>query len=214
MTRHIIWMIDENERELRTNAELLNSALPRTIEVVPLIARHLKEDYSDVLDNSETVAIVLDQKLKGTGIATYSGTELAKYMRTLKSKLPIYILTNYASEAEEFSGSEWSIEDIIAKDDLGDPERTTILVARLLRHIDTYEDILDKREHRHKELVMKGLSDELSTEELRELSELQFQRSSVSLTDELSRIKQLEELLSEQTKIIDELARLRKASKS
>lgn len=214
MTAKIIWLVDEDIRQLRTCAALLRQALPDSLEIREVPVRPHKDDYGDILDHEDTVALILDQKLKNSGVAQYNGTELAKYVRALKSKLPVYILTNYADEAQEFAGSEWSVEDILAKDDFHDRTRTEITMARLLRHIDVYEDILSSREKRLRQLLNMGAQSELTSEEIEELSELQFQRTSVQVAEEMAKVQQLNNLIKEQDKLLKRLEELENESGS
>ncbi len=71
----------------------------------------------------------------GTGIATYTGIELARDLRRINSKIPIYILTNYA---DEFVDGEWSVEDI-AKGSFRDDKQNEITSSRIIRRIDVYK---------------------------------------------------------------------------
>lgn len=204
--KRIIWLVDENKSELRTYTALLEKVLPESLEVVPVMAKPLREEYLDILENLATVAVILDQKLKDTGIARYSGTELARYLRGINSKLPIYILTNYANDTEEFVGSEWSVEDILAKEDFQDEDRTTIVIARLLRRIDVYQDVLLSREERFRALLAKSMQNELNKDEIEELEELHFIRSGPLLAGELTRIKELQQIIDANEELIRKLS--------
>lgn len=204
----VLWLVDENAQELITYAEMLQRALPDSLQVRPILAREHREDYMDILNSPDTVALVLDQKLKDTGIAQYTGIELAAYVRALKTKLPVYILTNYADDIQEFAGGEWSVEDIIAKDCFQSRELTETIVARLLRRVDVYEDILTSRAKRLRDLLMKGSQEDLNSEEIKELSELQFQDTSPTIAEEMSKLKQLDELLAKQAVLLKQLNEL------
>jgi CheY-like chemotaxis protein len=196
MVQQIVWLIDENKQQLTTYRNILRRLLPKSVQVKAIEPLPKKEDYIlAVLENPLTACIIVDQKLKDTGIANYYGIELAKYLRGVNTKIPIYILTNYVNEQEQFVGAEWSVEDIISKRDMSDDEKLKILKARILRRINVYEDLLEEREHRFHDLLRKSLTDELSEEERFELQNLQFERTSVTLASELHQLDELERVV-------------------
>jgi len=201
----IIWMVDEIQAELRTCQALLRRIMPEGMDIRMLLARKYKEDYSDILENPKTATIILDQRLKSTGIATYTGIEIAQYFRGINSKLPIYILTNFADEKDEFKGGEWSVEDIIAKDELKEENARDIVAARIIRHINIYEDIMSERVGRFRALLEKSLDGLLSEEELLELKQLQLVRSSPDLAVELGKIEQLEQIIATHNRLMNRL---------
>jgi hypothetical protein len=202
----IIWLIDENEQELRTYLSILREFMPESVRVEGIFPPYSrKEDYLPILENLNTVCIIVDQRLKDTGVATYVGIELAEYLRSVNTKIPISILTNYAYERDEFIGGEWSVEDIIEKAKLGDDEGARAVIARILRRIDVYEDMLGEREKRFRNLLRKSLSDELGEEEQRELEELQLERTSVILASELAQLSELEQIVEKHKRLMDSL---------
>lgn len=207
MEKRVIWFIDENQIQLQTYLRALQLLMLHDVEVeVDSIFPPYpnKEDYISMLDDPATSTLIIDQKLKDTGIATYTGIELAQYLRGINSKLPIYILTNYVEEKEQFSGGEWSVDDIIAKSDLEDITSDNALTtkARILRRMDVYKDILGAREQRFSHLLRKSLNDQLNNEELKELEELQLERTSTILADELRDVKVLEELVEKHKELL------------
>ena len=185
----IIWLFDDEETQLRTYKALLQNALPRNsgarIQAVKALPH--KEDYLRVVNDKLTGCLIVDQRMKETGEADYTGIELAKYLRALNDKLPIYILTNYDAIPDEFSGSEWSVEDILSKKKAGESDILTIFIARLLRRMKTYQNILGEREQRFSELLKKSLDKRLTKKEIKELDELRYQRASTILAEEQSR---------------------------
>lgn len=195
MDKHIIWFIDEDEHQRRTYYRELKRIMPESIQVEAIAPFRQKEDYLPLLANSRTAGLIIDQKLKDTGVATYMGIELAQYIRGINPKIPLYILTNFVHEDDEFTGGEWSVEDIIGKDELNDDEQTRIIQARLLRRIDIYEDILSQREQRFRNLLKKSLHDDFGDEERQELEQLQLERTSVTLASELAELQQLDKLV-------------------
>lgn len=205
MDKRIIWLIDENENELKTYCRDLKNLMPDSVQIEAMIPLPRKEDYlSAVLENTSTATVIIDQRLKDTGIADYLGIDLARFIRSVNSKLPIYILTNFAQEEQEFAGSRWSVEDIINKADFTDDEKKLTLKARILRRIDVYTDILKAREERFNQLLRKSLSQELTPEERAEFSELEFQRTSPTLASELQQLAALQEIVEKHKHLMDQ----------
>jgi hypothetical protein len=193
--RHIIWLIDEKERELNTHSNILRRIMPSSMEVRPIKPYRQIDESLTLLENPGTVCIITDQRLKDTGIATYTGIELAKFIRGVNSKIPVYILTNFADDKDEFMGDEWTVEDIIKKSEMNTEDGQEILKARILRRINIYEDVRDEREENFKALLRKSLDGELEEAELQELEELRLLRTSPTLARELSQIKQMGEIV-------------------
>ncbi len=192
-----VWFIDENAMQRQTFTNALRSALPDTIKVREQEPFKSLQDYLPMLANPQTACIITDQRLKESGVATYTGIDLADFIRGFNSKLPIYILTNYADDTDEFIGLEWSVDDIIAKADLADAEGQQIVAARIARRVDTYKDVLDKQSKRTQELISKSSREMLSESELEELENLGLQRSSPALAEELTQAHQLQQLIQE-----------------
>ena len=195
--KQIIWLFDDNTRELRLYKPLFEKALPKDAEVrvVKQKAFPHKEDYLDIIGNPNTGCLLIDQRLKESGEVDHTGIELASYLRAINDKLPIYILTNFADETDEFTGGEWSVEDIIPKKEVGNPEKLRTVVARMLRRMRGYRDLIGDREKRFRYLLKKSLDEELNDLELQELEELKFFRASAILASELPLQAQLEKML-------------------
>ncbi len=191
----VIWLIDENEYELRTHRAILAKILTEQVEIRALQPYPNLDDNTVLLEDPRTACIIIDQKIKEAGIAGYAGIDLARFLRAISPKLPIYILTNFAAEEDEFAGSEWSVEDIIAKGDMVDTEKRQTTAARILRRINVYHDILGERETRFRVLLKRSLEADLSADEQGELDELLLQRSAHVLVEELKQIKQLQEII-------------------
>jgi hypothetical protein len=200
MEKRVIWFVDEDESERRTYHRELKSMMPKSIRVETIPPFPRKEDYLQILDEPGTSCIILDQRLKGTGVAAYTGIELAQYLRGINKKIPIYILTNFADD--DFSEGEWSVEDIISKSDLVDDDRAETVTARILRHIDIYEDMLAEREQRFSDLLRKSLSGELGEEDLKELEALQLERTSVILASEMEQLSELEQIVEKHKQLM------------
>ncbi len=198
----IVWLIDDNEDELTNYAALLQSELPKSIVVQGTSARPKIGDYADLVKDEATSAVIVDQRLKTAGIANYTGIELAQYLRVLNQKVPIYILTNFADEVDEFTEGEWSVEYIISKSDVVRDDKRRVFAARLTRHIDIYAAILQGRAERFDLLLRKGLEEDLSKAELDELEQLKFERSTPALANELAQLTALREVIQEHEELM------------
>ena len=205
MNNQIIWLIDDNEKQSRTYSRELKLGMPQRVQIEIICPPYRrKEDYSSTLENPDTACLIIDQRLKDTGIATYTGIELAQHLRGINTKIPIYILTNFA-EKDDFTSGEWSVEYILSKKSLLDKEKTRIAKTRILRHMDVYEDILEERAKRFNELLKKTLDDSLDEAELEELAELQFGRFAPTLAREAEKLQELEQIAKDNKKLIDSL---------
>ena len=204
MNKHIIWLIDDKEEQLTTYSNELKLNMPQRIQIKAILPYPREIDYiSPLLENPDTACIIIDQKLKETGITTYTGIELAQYLRRINKKIPIYILTNFPDEQDQFAGGEWSIEYIISKESFSDEAGAQTAKARILRHLDVYGDILDRRAKRFNELLRKSLDDSLDEAELEELAELQFERTAPTLAKEVEELQKLEQIAKTNEKLID-----------
>jgi DNA-binding NarL/FixJ family response regulator len=188
-----ILYIDDKESEIKTYGRALKEAIDGDgIEVVFLYPPYENmEDFLDVLNDPDIASLIIDHKLQDK--VTYSGIELAMYLRGVNTKLPIYILTNFDTLDDEFAGDEWSVEAIIAKDSLI-PKLDTYK-ARILRRLNIFGDVLAEREERFHELLRKSLNAEITDEESKEIEELQFARTEGLLAKELPQLEELEKIL-------------------
>ena len=142
--------------------------------------------------------------MKGSGLVNYSGTDLASHLRTINSKLPIYILTGYADQREEFSGVEHRVEYIIDKKEIADSasEPAQTIKARMLRRMETFNDLLDIREQRFHDLLVKSLHQKLTSEEEKEIGLLETERIIPQQAKEIGDIKALETAIDQLRKRI------------
>jgi hypothetical protein len=202
MSKKLIWFIDENDDQLKSYQQKLRRAIDKSVDIYGIMPYPTMEEYcSKVLCTPGTVAIIIDQRLKDTGVVNYEGIELAKYIRGIATKLPIYILTNYPTD-DVFEDNEWSVEYVIDKADLSDATKTTRLASRIIRHIDVYEDILADREARFHELLVKSLDSKLSASEKEELRKVNAFRASPILAQELKVMEQLDKCIQTQKRIL------------
>ncbi|MDM5062563.1 hypothetical protein OB934_07105 [Aeromonas salmonicida] len=143
----------------------------------------------------DKVTYFIDEKLKHSGIASYTGVELVEKIRMFDSKIPIYILTSYSDEVDKYLGD---IEFVIDKNDWDLDKDEGDLTKRFIRHINTYKDIKSQQAQRFELLLEKSIFSTLSEKELEEFKAL-----------DLSRIKNIssEGIISEKS-----LCELKKAS--
>lgn len=172
-----ILFIDEDEKQLKTYARQLRQLVPDTIQVETIFPpfKYVYE-YAHLLSDPEIVCIIIDQRLKDSGIATYNGIDLAQYLRGINSKIPLYILTNHADVRDEYAFGELNVEAVLSKSIFSKEDEKQILQARLLRRIDVHEDILRSRSERLHILLRKQFEGSLTEVEMTELRELQFER--------------------------------------
>ena len=212
MNKYIIWLIDDDEEELTTYGNELKLDMSQEIQIKAILPYPRKIDYvSTLLEDPDTACIIIDQKLKEKGPATYTGIELAQYLRRIKKKIPIYILTNFPHDQDEFAGGEWSVEDIISKGSFSDEEGAQTAKARIMRHMKVYGDILDERAKRFNELLKKCLDDSLDEAELEELAELQFEQTAPTLAKEVEELEKLRQIAKTNEQLIDLLSQNREA---
>lgn len=174
------------------------------VKIEPMAPYGKLSQYNHLLARTNTVAFIIDQKLSTTGEADYEGTRLASHLRAINTKLPLYILTNYAEDAKQ--KGEATVEDVIAKAELLDAKGKVRFKARFLRRIAVYRDVLTTSEKRFHDLLIKSLSHPLSGPEKREFNNLQKARALPAHAAEL-------ELASELDKSIGELKALLKKVK-
>ncbi len=204
MDKRILWFIDDDESELKTYRRELQSLMPDDVHIKAILPLpNMTDCSSKILSEKNTASIIIDEKLKKKGHAAYWGIDLAKFLRSIDSKVPIYILTNYVDD-EEFEGNKWSVEYIIDKKDLLDTKKACVIQARLIRHMNVYKDILGEREQRFSELLRKSLNDTLTSDEMNELDELDFKRQSPILASELEQLKELEDLVEKHKDVMDQ----------
>ena len=132
------------------------------------------------------------------------GIDLAAYFRSINSKLPIFILTNFPDDAE-FSGKKGNVENIIDKSDFADSEKKRTLAARILRHTGTYRTTLEGNERKFHVLLKKSLTQALSAEEMEELETLQFIRTSSVLASELDQLSHLEKVIEQNNILLNKI---------
>jgi hypothetical protein len=152
-------------------------------EVICLDVESSLNEMMKVLDNqANKVTYFIDENLKHSGRATYTGIELIKKIRIIDSKIPIYILTSTADVIDQYQGD---IEFVIDKNDWDSQGEEGNLAKRFLRHINTYQDIKSEQAQRFDELFEKSLFSSLSVEEIEEFDALNIGRSKTLVDEKL-----------------------------
>lgn len=198
-----VLFIDDDEIERRSSTDVLKEIFadePITIQALsplPTLA-----DYAKLLNEIAPSAIIVDQRLNTSSGIPYSGADLAAHLRTIGSRVPIVILTNYPDD--DFTAQGWAVECIIQKKTtLRDPSAAPAIdfKRRLCRHIEVCAIILAAREHRFHELLVKSSHESLTPVEESELRQLEGERiasvvaaereKQVQLDAEIAKLKEL-----------------------
>ncbi|HAU5563330.1 TPA: hypothetical protein JD264_05905 [Serratia fonticola] len=140
---------------------------------------------------NDKVTYFVDEKLKHSGVATYSGVELVQRIRMHDSKIPIYILTSFSDEIEQYFGD---VEFVIDKNDWESEGEEDNLKKRFLRHINTYKDIKSKQAERFDFLLEKSLFSTLDDDEIIEFKALDIARVKDIPSEGIISTSSLEEL--------------------
>ncbi len=194
----ILYVVDDKHEALWANVPALQRFLDcPTIKVEPLTPFPQFPQFNYLLKNPNLGGFFIDQKMKGRGVVNYNGIELAEYLRGLYPKLPIYILTGYPEE--DFSATAYRVEDIIEKATLdeGNSDRAKMVKARILRRLDVFDDVLNVREKRFHELLVKSIKEPLSQAEEKELGLLETERVAPLCAGEMHDVKELQKKLAE-----------------
>ncbi len=156
-----------------------------------------KAEYDRLVISPSVAAFILDQRMKGSGVVNYNGTDLAQYIRRIDSKIPIYILTGYADEHDEFFGSNYLIEYIIAKESIEDlnSEAAITIKARILRGLSVFTDVRSEWDQRYHDLLLKSLREPLSQEEEAEMDSIEGESSAAVLAIERKSERELSQAI-------------------
>ncbi|MDR6985385.1 hypothetical protein J2X32_004050 [Rheinheimera pacifica] len=202
MKRQVIYIEDELTAR-KTFARSLRRMYGAEYDIETPNPEHEILDMQKLLFSYKNpVAFIFDEKLKFTGTTNYLGSELAEKVREIDSKIPIYILTSFAGEVDPLAGS---VEFIIDKTMVGDPEKRDQLACRLRRHQDTFDDIRTERAKKFDHLLKKSINYGLTEEELKVFDELNFVRVKPILFDESIPTLRLEAELKKQDELLDRI---------
>lgn len=190
----------DDDSDIRATYELsMQMMFEDSFEIVCLDVQASLEDMMQVLSTiPDKVTYFIDEKLKHSGIASYTGSQLVEQIRIIDSKIPIYMLTSYSGEIEQYFGD---IEFVIDKNDWESDEEDKNLKKRFLRHINTYKDIKSEQAKRFDILFEKSLFSTLSNDEIKEFEALNIGRSKILIDERLIS----EEALAELNAASDEL---------
>lgn len=193
MKRHIIYFVDEDAAARSANVRALTSLLDnQSIEVKSLEPLRSFPDYNNLVADPATAAFVLDQRMKGSGMVSYNGTDLAKYLRGIDGKMPIYILTGHSDD--DFDDAAHLVEHIVGKDEIdAHSNKAKMVKARILRHLDVFNDVRDAQEQRFHDLLVKSLSLPLTPEEQREMDQIEGETTAPILAAERTKERELGE---------------------
>lgn len=176
-----IIFIDDDQQIRDTYKDSMEFMFDVEFEIVCLDVKESLGEMMQLLDEyPDAVLYFVDENLKHSGVATYTGIELIDEIRKINTKVPIYILTSAAGEVDQYLGN---IEFVIDKNDWEDEEREEDLKQRFYRHIDTYKDIKSEQAKRFDELFEKSLFENLTDDEVEEFKVLNLGRSK-TLADE------------------------------
>jgi hypothetical protein len=198
MKQTILYLVDDKEEARHANGPALQKFLGSPdIKVVPLEPFPEFAQFDTLLRDPNLGGFFIDQKMIGGGVVNYNGIDLASHLRGLHPKLPIYILTGYPNE--DFTGTAYRVEDIVDKEDIEDrdSEKAQVLRARILRRLDVFGDVLDAREQRFHDLLVKSTKEPLTAEEEKELGLLEAERLAPQHAAEMKDTKALEQAVAE-----------------
>lgn len=198
MSHIILYLVDDKEESRHANGPALQKFLGSPdIKVVPLEPFPEFARYDALLRNPVLGGFFIDQKMRGGGVVNYNGIELASHLRALHPKLPIYILTGYPNE--DFTGTAYRVEGIVDKEDIEEceSEKAQVLKARILRRLNVFGDVLDAREQRFHDLLIKSMKEPLTADEEKEMGLLEVERLAPQHAAEIYDTKALEGAIAE-----------------
>ncbi|MFT5622305.1 MAG: CheY-like chemotaxis protein [Bacteroidia bacterium] len=165
--------IDDRPDSRNTYSEDLSEIFGSSVKILAIAPLGtLSEMLSVVINQSQLVSLVLDQRLYESGDTDYTGLNLAALVRSSLPKLPIYILTNWTDKLDD----AYHVEYVFEKEKISEDEYKKEATARVRRHINVFEDIIDEREDRFAELLPKYLGKQLSADEVAEFLKLKAVR--------------------------------------
>jgi len=206
MKRHIIYFVDEDAAARRANVRDLTTLLDNPeIKVIQQEPLKTFADYNPLMADPKTAAFILDQRMKGGGLVAYNGTDLAGYLRGIDGKMPIYILTGHADQPQDFVGFQHLVEYIIDKEHIenANSEEAKIVKARLLRHLDVFNDVRNAQEQRFHDLLVKSLHGPLTREEQNEMDQIEGETTAPIQATERKKEQELGETVDQLRRLLD-----------
>ncbi|EOE6871700.1 TPA: hypothetical protein R4218_002547 [Klebsiella pneumoniae] len=200
--------IDDDKQAQETYKDPLQELFGEEFELLDIEPKFELSDMITTLQSyNNIVAYILDEKLNQLGKAGYLGQELAKAIRDLNPKVPIYIFTAFKDEFDSTYGPA-EIEYVIAKDELSDDEMQKSLSSKIRRHHNVFSDVLSQRAKRLDELLVKYLANNISPQETEEMNQLNLIRTKSIDLEESTVLPVLKEKIDETSKRLDEIERL------
>lgn len=200
--------IDDDKQAQETYKDPLQELFGEEFELLDIEPKFELSDMITTLQSyNNIVAYILDEKLNQLGKAGYLGQELAKAIRDLNPKVPIYIFTAFKDEFDSTYGPA-EIEYVIAKDELSDDEMQKSLSSKIRRHHNVFSDVLSQRAKRLDELLVKYLDKNISPQETEEMNQLNLIRTKSIDLEESTVLPVLKEKIDETSKRLDEIERL------
>jgi hypothetical protein len=192
--------IDDRLDSRNTYSEDLNDIFGPSVAILAIAPlATLPEMLSKIINQNQLVSLVLDQRLYESGDTDYTGLKLASVVRASLPKLPIYILTNWTDKLDDAYHVEYVFEKEHISEDVYKKEAT----ARVRRHVNVFEDIIDEREDRFAELLPKYLGSQLSKDEENEFLSIKAGRIK-PYSHEFDEDPELKAKLDEQAIALDE----------
>lgn len=205
MKHNVIHFIDDDPAARAANARALQSLLnDGEIRVEEREPYKDLNGYNQLMLRSDTAAFVLDQRMTGNGRYQYNGIDIASHLRALNSKMPLYILTGHSEDEEAFEGQTHLVEYIIGKEEIDDvtSEAAKTVKARMLRNLNTYNDIRDEREDRYQTLLIKSINNDLSANEANEVEVLEAETLRTVLASEQMRVREISKTIEQLQRIL------------
>jgi hypothetical protein len=201
MNPNTICFVDENDVQRGTYARALTDLFEGTdIVIKPMAPLAEPDQYAKLIADGSIAGFIIDQLMADGGIK-YTGTELSGYLRAIKPKLPIVILSNHTDDAALLQDAD-AVEYVVAKKDLGDiaAKPAQIFKARFLRRLGGYNDLLGERTQRYQYLLVKSLKESLTSDEEKEMGLLEIDRALPLQANEINDVRALAALLDEMKK--------------
>ncbi len=202
--KEVLW-IDEEQDAFDSFGDFLSECFGDEAEVVPTPPKERLDDMVRLVSSHEELAgLIVDQRLKSTGVASYTGIELIDTLRQHFPKLPVYILTNHC---DDIGSSDYQVEYVLEKDKLYEKDYLHAIQARVRRHMSVYDDILSERQLRYEKLLRSSLERDLDDGERAELKELDVLRTKTILADEIQLGEGLKKALDKAQEVLKEIQR-------
>lgn len=203
MTKQKIIYIEDEARPRISYLRLLRRIFGDEFEVIaPEPEKTIQEMLWHLEQYTDVVLYVIDERLSHAGVADYTGLNLVKEIRIIDQKIPVYILTSHADDIDPVLGD---VEYVIDKNDINDDKNRSQLAMRMMRHLNTFNDIKSDRAIRLDELLKKSIGGELSYAEREEFDRLNFLRAKPILLEEQGESEVLKAELDKQDALLKQI---------